>query len=365
MTYDFLIAGAGFAGAVAAERLAHAGARVLVVDRRPHVGGNAYDERDEFGVLVHRYGPHIFHTNADRVVAYLSRFTAWRPYEHRVLADTGGVRYPFPINRATLERVFDRPLDEPQAAALLAALREPRDAIRSSEDHVVSLVGTRLYDLFFRGYTLKQWGVSGDRLSAGVAARIPVRTSLDDRYFTDRFQAMPRDGYAALFERMLSAPGITVETGTSYEDARERARAAHTIYTGPIDEFFDYRFGKLPYRSIRFEFEHRDAGPVQPVATINYPGEERYTRSTEFGHITGTFASGTTIVREYPTGSGDPYYPIPSARNDELYRRYAALAQMRDDVTFVGRLAQYKYFNMDQVVAAALLAAERLASRAA
>jgi UDP-galactopyranose mutase len=338
---------------------------VLVVDRRPHVGGNAYDERDEHGVLVHRYGPHLFHTNADRVVAYLSRFTEWRPYEHRVLADVGGVRYPFPINRTTLENVYGRTLDETEAAGLIAAEREPRARIATSEDHVLDAVGRRLYDMFFRGYTLKQWGVSADRLSAGVAARIPVRTSRDDRYFTDRFQAMPLDGYTALFNRMLAAPGITLRTGTSYADVRDRVRAGHTIYTGPIDEFFDYRFGKLPYRSIRFEFEHHAHGPVQPVGTINFPGDEPFTRSTEFGHITGSFESGTTIVREFPRATGDPYYPIPAPENEALYRRYLALARKRDDVSFVGRLAQYRYFNMDQVVAAALLVAERLALRAA
>lgn len=365
MVYDFLIVGAGFAGAVTAERLAHAGARVLLVDRRPHVGGNAYDEPDEHGVLVHRYGPHVFHTNAERVVGYLSQFTEWRPYEHRVLAQIGGVRYPFPINRTTLERIFGRRFEEREAATFLETLREPRAVVRSSEDHVVSLVGTELYDTFFRNYTLKQWGRSGDRLSAAVAARIPVRTSRDDRYFTDRFQAMPRDGYTALFERMLAAPGITVRTDTSFEDVRDLARATHTIYTGPIDEFFDHRFGKLPYRSIRFEFEHHARGPVQPVGTINFPGGEAYTRCTEFGHLTGSFEHGSTLVREFPGSCGDPYYPIPAPENETLYKRYAALAQTRDDVTFVGRLAQYRYFNMDQVVAAALVVAARLASRAA
>jgi UDP-galactopyranose mutase len=338
---------------------------VLVVDRRPHPGGNAYDERDEHGVLVHRYGPHVFHTNADRVVAYLSRFTEWRPYEHRVLAEIGGVRYPFPINRTTLESVYGRALDESQAEALIASEREARTPVLTSEDHVLDAVGPRLYDLFFRGYTLKQWGIAADRLSAGVAARIPVRTSRDDRYFTDRFQAMPLEGYTALFNRMLAAPGITLRTGTSYADVRDRVRAGHTIFTGPIDEFFDYRFGKLPYRSIRFEFEHHAHGPLQPVGTINFPGDEPYTRSTEFGHLTGSFEGGTTIVREYPRSTGDPYYPIPAPQNEALYRRYLALARKRDDVSFVGRLAQYRYFNMDQVVAAALLVAERLALRAA
>ncbi len=364
-TTDFLIVGAGFAGAVAAERLAHSGARVLLVERRPHIGGNAYDERDEHGVLVHRYGPHIFHTNSDRVVAYLSRFTRWRPYEHRVLSEIDGVCYPFPINRTTLERYFGRAFDEAEAVRFLQAEREHRAPIRTSEDHVIDAVGRRLFDAFFRNYTLKQWGIAADRLSAGVAARIPVRSSRDDRYFTDRFQAMPSEGYTALFERMLDAPGLEVRTSTSYADVRDRVRAGHTIFTGPIDEFFDRRFGKLPYRSIRFDFEHLARGPVQTVATINFPGAQTHTRVTEFGHMTGDFAHGTTLVREYPTDDGDPYYPIPAPENEALYRRYAALAAKRDDVTFLGRLAQYKYFNMDQVVAAALVVAERLRLRAA
>jgi len=363
---DFLIVGAGFAGAVTAERLAHAGARVLLVDRRPHVGGNAFDERDDHGVLVHRYGPHVFHTNADRVVAYLSRFTEWRPYEHRVLAQIGEERFPFPINRTTLERVFGHPLEESDAERLLAAERLVRVPVRSSEDHILAAVGPRLYAMFFENYTRKQWGLTADRLTASVAARIPVRTSRDDRYFTDRFQAMPRDGYSALFERMLATPGITVRTETSYEDVCDTVRAGHTIFTGPIDEFFNYRFGKLPYRSIRFELEHHaEPAAIQPVGTINFPGDPPYTRVTEFGHLTGSFENGTTLVREFPSDVGDPYYPIPAPENEVLYRRYAALAATRDDVTFVGRLAQYKYFNMDQVVAAALLVAERLAQRAA
>ena len=363
---DFLIVGAGFAGAVAAERLAHAGARVLLVDRRSHVGGNAFDERDAYGALIHRYGPHVFHTNADRVVAYLSRFTEWRPYEHRVLAQIGDERFPFPINRTTLERVYARALDEEDAEKLLAAERLIRVPARTSEDHILAAVGPRLYGMFFENYTRKQWGVEAARLSSSVAARIPVRTSRDDRYFTDRFQAMPRDGYTALFERMLATPGITVRTDTSYDDVRDVVRAGHTIYTGPIDEFFAHRFGALPYRSIRFELEHH-AAPVatQPVGTINFPDDRPYTRVTEFGHLTGSFANGSTLVREYPTDVGDPYYPIPAPENEALYRRYAALAATRDDVTFVGRLAQYKYFNMDQVVAAALVVAERLAQRAA
>ncbi len=356
-----LVVGAGFAGAIVAERLAAAGRRVLVVDRRPHVGGNAYDELDAHGVLVHRYGPHIFHTNSERVFAYLSRFTAWRPYEHRVRASVGGTLYPFPINRTTLEMVFGRALDEAAAKALLESLREPRDPVRTSEDLVLNAVGRRLYEMFFYGYTTKQWGMPPEKLSAGVAARVPVRTSADDRYFTDAYQAMPRDGYTALFERMLDRPGIEVRTSTDLADVRARIAYEHLVYTGPIDGYFAYALGHLPYRSLRFEHEHlAHVERFQPVGTVNYPNEQTFTRITEFKHLTGQTAAGTSIVREYPSAAGDPYYPIPTPENETAFKAYQSLARSTPGVTFLGRLAQYRYYDMDQVAGAALAAAARL-----
>jgi UDP-galactopyranose mutase len=356
-----LVAGAGFAGSILSERLAAAGRSVLLVDRRPHVGGNAYDERDAHGIRVHRYGPHIFHTNSARIFAYLSRFTAWRPYEHRVRASSGGRLYPFPINRRTLEMVFERSLDEAAARALIDSLREPREPIRTSEDLVLDAVGRRLYELFYHGYTLKQWGVPPDRLAAGVAARIPVRTNDDDRYFSDTYQAMPSEGYTAMFERMLDRPGITVRTSTELAEVRGLVAFDRLVFTGPIDGYFEYALGRLPYRSLRFEHEHLPhVERFQPVGTVNYPNEHAYTRITEFKYLTGQSAAGTSIVREYPEAAGDPYYPIPTPENEALFQAYRRLAQATPGVTFLGRLAEYRYYNMDQVAGAALAAAARL-----
>ena len=354
---DILIIGAGFAGATCARELAEAGLRVLVIDRRSHIGGNAYDEYDLHGVLIHRYGPHLFHTNAERIFKWISRFTDWHDYEHRVLAEVDGQLLPIPINRTTLNRLYGLDLDEAGVADYLEKVREPRDPIRTSEDVVLNSVGRDLCDKFFRGYTRKQWGLDLSELSAGVAARIPTRTNDDDRYFTDTFQAIPKDGYTKLFERMLDHPNISVQLNTDYAQIKAQLRPRHTVYTGPIDAYFDYCFGKLPYRSLRFEHQHlSDTEWFQPVGTVNYPNNHAYTRITEFKHATGQTLTGTSIVREYPQAEGDPYYPIPRPENEACYLRYKALAEAESDVTFVGRLAQYRYYNMDQVVAAALKA---------
>lgn len=352
---NILVVGAGFAGATCARQLADAGHRVRVIDRRSHIAGNAYDETDAHGVLVHRYGPHIFHTNSELVRTFLSRFTDWRPYEHRVQARVRGQWLPIPINRTTINCLYGLALDEAEVAAWLESVREPRDHVRTSEDVVLNSVGTELCELFFRGYTRKQWGRDLSELSAGVAARIPTRTNDDDRYFTDRFQAMPLQGYTRMFERMLDHPGISVQTGADFRAVRAPGGWDHIVYTGPIDEYFDHRLGYLPYRSLRFEHRHlADNGLQQPCGTLNFPNDQDYTRCTEFRHLTGQAHSGTSIVYEYPTDQGDPYYPIPAAANEALFQRYQALAEVEAGVTFVGRLAQYRYYNMDQVVAAAL-----------
>jgi len=358
---EILVVGAGYAGAVVAERLANAGKRVRLIDRRPHIGGNAYDEPDEHGVLVHRYGPHIFHTNSAHIFVYLSRFTDWRPYEHRVLSCVEGKLYPFPINRDTINALYGQNLDETGVAAFFERVREPRDPVRTSEDVVLNSVGRDLYEKFFLNYTRKQWGLEPSQLKAGVAARIPTRTNNDDRYFTDRFQAMPRRGYTEMFKAMLDHPNISVELETDFHAWRKHFRARYIVYTGPIDAYFDYCFGRLPYRSLRFEHEHLpDTSKYQPVGTVNYPNDHAYTRITEFKHLTGQEHPGTSIVREYPHAEGDPYYPVPSDANAALYKRYHELALAERDVIFVGRLAQYRYYNMDQVVGAALKAAEGL-----
>jgi len=361
--YDYLIVGAGFAGSVLAERLAtQHGARGLVIDRRPHIGGNAYDEKNEAGILYHKYGPHIFHTNSDQVVEYLSQFTDWRPYEHRVLAVVRDQQVPIPINRTTLNMLFDLDLKtDEEAADYLASRAEPVDDIQTSEDVVVNAVGRELYELFFQGYTRKQWGLDPSQLDKSVTSRIPTRTNTDDRYFTDTFQAMPKDGYTAMFKRMLDHPLIEVRTGVDFREVRDEVDADHIIYSGPIDEYFDFRFGKLPYRSLKFEHKTLNEERCQPVGTVNYPSPEiPYTRISQYKHLTGQQAPNTTVTYEYPSAEGDPYYPIPRAENQELFKRYEALADETEGVTFVGRLATYRYYNMDQIVGQALATFRRM-----
>ena len=359
--FDYLVAGAGFAGAVAAERLARRfNKKVLVVDKRPHVGGNAYDVENADGILIHQYGPHIFHTNSAEVFGYLSQFTEWRPYEHRVLASVDGKLVPVPINLDTVNRLYGLNLTSAELDEFFAARAEPRAQIRTSEDVVVARVGRDLYEKMFRGYTRKQWGLDPSQLDSSVIARIPVRTNRDDRYFTDTFQAMPLEGYTKMFRRMLDHPNIRVECGQDYRDLAERVRYGQLIYSGPVDEFFDFQYGKLPYRSLEFRHETHSKAVFQPAAVVNYPNEHPYTRITEFKYLTGQHAEKTSIVYEYPRAEGDPYYPVPRAENQELYGRYKALAEATPDVHFVGRLATYKYYNMDQVVAQALALCSRI-----
>jgi UDP-galactopyranose mutase len=354
---DLLVVGAGFAGASIARLAADDGYKVLVLDRREYLGGNASDCFDQHGVLVHPHGPHIFHTNSEAVWKFLSRFTAWRHYEHRVLASIEGMLLPIPINRTTLNQLFKLQLDSDEAVQhYLDSVRTHRQPVRSSEDLVLNSVGEVLCSLFFRGYTRKQWGMDLSELLPGVAARIPVRTNADDRYFTDLYQAMPDQGYSVMFRRMLDHPGIELQLCSDYFDLVHAVPARHTVYTGPIDRFFEYRFGPLPYRSLRFEHEHLPATRrFQPVGTVNFPNEFAYTRITEFRHLTGQSHAGTSIVKEYPTSGGEPYYPIPTQENDQLFKRYQKLADDQTGVSFIGRLAQYRYYNMDQVVAQAIV----------
>jgi UDP-galactopyranose mutase len=366
--YDYLVVGAGFAGSVIAERLASQhGARVLLIDRRPHIGGNAYDEPNEAGILYHKYGPHIFHTNSQQVVDYLSQFTDWRPYEHRVRAYVRGQLVPIPINRTTLNKLFDLDLkSDEEAAEYLASRAEPVDEIQTSEDVVINAVGRELYELFFRGYTRKQWGLDPSELDKQVTSRIPTRTNTDDRYFNDTFQGMPLEGYTKMFEQMLDHPLIDKRLGTDFRDLKDQAFeiADHIVYTGPIDEYFDFRFGKLPYRSLRFDHQTLDQEQFQEVAVVNYPCEEvPFTRISEYKHLTGQQSPVTTVTYEYPSAEGDPYYPIPRPENQELFKRYEARADATDDVTFVGRLATYRYYNMDQIVGQALATFRRIDER--
>ena len=365
--YDILVVGAGYAGSVVAERMAAVGRqRVLVIDRRDHIAGNAYDYYDEHGVLCHRYGPHIFHTKSEKVVEYLSRFTDWRSYEHRVLARVDGRLVPMPINRTTVNELYGLDLQaEEDMERFLRSRAEAVDYIRTSEDVVVAKVGRELYEKFFRGYTRKQWQRDPSELHSSVCARIPIRTNVDDRYFTDSFQRIPVDGYTAMFERILDHPLIEVSVGTDYWEVKDEIEYARLVYTGPIDAFFGRRFGALPYRSLEWELRTEptpDGGYLQPAGSINEPSEDvPYTRTTEFRHITGQIPHDyTTLAVEFPRSEGDPYYPIPNDETRALYKRYEALAAELPDVTFVGRLARYQYLNMDQVVGQALSTAAKL-----
>ncbi len=362
--FDYVIVGAGFAGSVVAERMARCfNKKVLVVDRRNHIGGNAYDHYDSSGLLVHRYGPHIFHTNSEQVFQYLSQFTQWRSYEHRVLASVDGKMAPVPINLDTINILCGVKLkSEQEAEAFLASRAEPRATIRTSEDVVVSRVGRELYEKLFRNYTRKQWGKDPSELEALVTARIPVRTNRDDRYFTDRYQAMPRNGYTQMFENMLDHRNITLSLGCDYRDLKKSTKYGELIYSGPVDEYFDHRFGHLPYRSLEFKHKTFNQPFLQPVAVINYPNDHDYTRITEFKHLTGQSHRQTSVVYEYPANEGDPYYPVPTPENGLLYKRYAELAATTKDVHFVGRLATYRYYNMDQVVAQALTLCKQLSA---
>jgi UDP-galactopyranose mutase len=353
--FDYLVVGAGFAGAVLAERLASvAGMKVLIVDKRNHIAGNTFDFYNNEGILVHKYGPHIFHTNSKEIFNYLGQFTKWRPYEHRVLASVDGMLVPIPINLNTINKLYGMQLSSCQVEEFLQSKAEAKERIVTSEDVVISKVGKELYEKFFKGYTRKQWGLDPSELDASVAARIPTRNNRDDRYFTDTYQAMPLHGYTRLFENMLSHPNIKVMLSTDYKDVEDLIPFKKMIYTGPVDYYFDYCYGHLPYRSIDFKFETYETDIFQATGTINYPNEHPYTRVTEFKYLTGQKHSKTSLVYEYPVEDGDPYYPVPRPENAELYKKYQKLAAATPDVYFTGRLATYKYYNMDQVVAQSL-----------
>ncbi|MEA2174966.1 MAG: UDP-galactopyranose mutase [Blastocatellia bacterium] len=352
--FDYLIVGAGFAGSVLAERLASAGKKVLICDKRPHIGGNAYDHYNDAGILVHKYGPHIFHTNSREVFEYLSRFTEWRSYQHRVLASVDGMLVPMPINLDTINKLYGLNLTSFQVEEFFASVAEPREQVRTSEDVVVSKVGRELYEKFFRNYTRKQWGLDPSELDASVTARVPTRTNRDDRYFTDTYQAMPLHGYTRMFENMLDHPNIKIMLNCDYRDVESMIPYREMVYTGPVDAFFDYRYGKLPYRSLEFKHETHNQEVFQSAPVVNYPNEQLYTRITEFKYLSGQEHKQTSIVYEFPRAEGDPYYPVPRKENAEIYAKYKSLADSTPGVHFVGRLATYKYYNMDQIVAQAL-----------
>jgi UDP-galactopyranose mutase len=394
LPYDHLIVGAGFSGLVLAERLCtQLGRRCLVIDKRPHIGGNAYDHTDPAGVLIHTYGPHYFRTNSPKIREYLTQFTDWHPVDYRILSHTHGRYYNFPINLNTFEQILGRPSTTAEMESWLAAHRIPIPTPANSEEVILSQVGTELYELFFKGYTLKQWRRHPRDLDPSVCGRIPIRTNRDDRYLREDFQALPKHGYTKMFENIVRACGknLTLRLNTPYRDILPHIQFRHLAFTGPIDEFFDHRLGHLPYRSLRFEpqsltpedLKSQISNPksgssdfpipknhYQPAMQVNYPNDHDFTRIVEIKHATGQQIENTTIVREYPDDFGpgkEPYYPIPAPDTTALYKQYrhladtpaAALAQLPtqcgcEKISFIGRLATYRYYNMDQVIGMAL-----------
>ncbi len=362
--YDWLIVGAGFAGAVLAERLAEeAHRRVLVIDRRNHIGGNSHDAEDNHGVLLHSYGPHYFRTNRQEVFDYLSRFTQWRPVEYKILSWTDGRYWQFPINLNTFEQIIGRPSSSEEMTETLAKWRVPIDNPKNSEEIIVSQVGWKLYEKFFKNYTQKQWKRAPKDLDASVCGRIPIRTNRDDRYLSERIQAIPAEGYTRLFERLLNHPRITVRLGCDFKEIRDSVPYRRLAYTGMIDEYYDFCYGPLPYRSLRFERETLEQEFYQPAMQVNYPNDHDFTRIVEIKHATGQQLPVTTIVREYPADygpGGEAYYPIPTTASHSLYEQYAQRAQSEANVSFIGRLATYRYYNMDEVVKSSLDEFQRL-----
>ena len=378
--YDALVIGAGFAGAVCARELAERGGkRVLVLERREHIGGNAYDCLDQAGILIHQYGPHIFHTNDRRVYDYLSRFTQWLDYQHRVVANVYGQLMPVPFNLRSLEVAFGDRAPELERKLLAAYGPERKVTIlelRENTDPELREVADYVYEHVFVHYTMKQWGQTPEQIVPNTTARVPVFLSRDDRYFQDTWQGMPLDGYTSIFERMLDHPNITVVTGTDARDRLELGQgtlrldgedfSGPVVYTGAVDELFSFQMGRLPYRGLKFQFETHDTEFFQTHGTVNYTVDRPYTRITEFKHMTGQVKKDcTTTVKEYSyayTGAeGEtPYYAIINPDNNALYQKYNALADSYDNLHLLGRLPEYKYYNMDAIVAQALALADKL-----
>ncbi|OSQ40497.1 UDP-galactopyranose mutase [Thalassospira mesophila] len=364
MYTDWLIVGAGLTGSTLAERIASQRREsVLIIDQRDHIGGNVYDEYNEYGILTHKYGPHIFHTNSDEVFNYLSHFTSWCPYYHKVLASVEGQLVPIPFNLNTINKLFPTQMAARLGDKLITeygyGARVPILKLREVEDTDLNFLADYIYRNVFESYTRKQWGVNPEDLSPAVTARVPVLASRDDRYFQDTYQAMPQYGYTNMIRRMLAQPNIRVMLNTNWQDVKEEIQYKRIIFTGPIDEFFNYSQGQLPYRSLNFNIQTHDQNKFQDAAVINYPNDYNYTRITEQKWLTGQKHTHTTTITEYPiphiSGKTIPYYPIPSEENRRLYGRYDDKAkEISDTVIFAGRLGNYQYYNMDQAVAQSL-----------
>jgi UDP-galactopyranose mutase len=368
MSKSFLIVGAGLSGIVMAERLSsQLGAKCTIIDKRDHIGGNCYDYYDDHGVLIHKYGPHYFRTNSSRIVEYLSQFTDWHHVNYKIQSYTDGKYWNFPINLNTFEQFLGRESTTEEFESWLQSKKVEIDNPQNSEEVIVSQVGWELYDKFFKNYTFKQWKKYPNQLDASVCGRIPIRTNRDDRYLSDNFQALPKHGYTKMFERMLAAsPNLEVFLNTSFKDAAINIEHNYTIWTGAIDEYFNYMFGDLPYRSLRFEHESYKQEFYQPAVQVNYPNEEKFTRIVETKHITGQQCDWTTIVKEYPEDyqrGKEAYYPIPMPSSQELYNKYKYQSEIIKNVSFIGRLATYRYYNMDQIVGMSLNEFDKLKDR--
>ena len=377
--FDVVIVGAGFSGLTVAERvIAEQGKSCLIIEKRSHLGGNAYDFYDDHGVLIHKYGPHYFRTNSGKVREYLSQFTAWQPVDYKILSFTDGQFWNFPINLNTFEQFIGRPSKTEEMEDWIEAHRVKIETPANSEEVIISQVGWELYEKFFKGYTIKQWQREPRDLDASVCGRIPIRTNRDDRYLREEFQALPAAGYTRLFEKMVDICGakLKIVLNSDFREVLPHISYKHIVYTGPIDEYFDCCFGPLPYRSLRFERESFTSqtlkgregiagkkGFWQPAMQVNYPNTESYTRIVELKHATGQTCENTTIVKEYPVNFGpgqEPYYPIPASDAAAIYSKYKEKAAFEKNVSFIGRLATYRYYNMDQVVGMALKEAEKL-----
>ncbi len=358
MKFKYVVVGAGLAGATMAERIAsQLDEQVLVIEEKRYIAGHCYDSYDENGILVHKYGPHIFHTKIKEAWDYLSTFTEWHLYQHRVLSYVDGKLVPIPINLDTINELFGTKLTAQELPEFFEKMREPITEIKTSADVVLSKVGRYLYEKMFKNYTLKQWGVTPDKLDPQIISRVPIRENRDDRYFDDPYQGLPKEGYTRMVERMLSHPNIKLLLGTDYKEVIGEIDSERLIYTGPIDYYFDYKYGKLPYRTLEMKFETHDVEYYQPVAVVNYPNDYAFTRITEFKHMTGQKHDKTAILKEFPKGTTaeeEPYYPVFNQQTKQAAAKYGEEAEQEPNTTFVGRLAEYKYYNMDIVVARAL-----------